>query len=198
VFCGLLFGVGTGKEAGANTVTATNAKKLGNESTEPQADPGAAPTGLGATSAKPVDVPKTGSGATPVAAAGATAGSAPAPAAGSGAGSAKPAAAEEKKIIKVTLVVKPEGAVKDAKIKIDGKEIEGLVADLPADTKSFKVEIRASGYRTYANKFQTMPETAAMSVELELTKRPAAGTGVRPPKRPERPTHAGGGGLIDI
>ena len=191
VFCGLLFGVGTGKEADAGPPTASNIKKV--DDSEAKVDPGAAPKGLGATSAKPVDAPKTGSAA-PVAVAAAGTGSA-APA-----GSAKPAAAvEEKKLIKLKISLKPEAAAKDAKVTIDGKPIDGLVADLPADTKSFKLEIKSNGFRSLEKKVDTLPGTAELTVEFELQKKPAAGTGVRPPKRPDRPTNAGGGGgLIDI
>jgi len=192
VFCGLLFGVGTGKEASA-TPTASNAKKITNDDGTEKPDPGSAPKGLGAT--KTVDAPKPGTGsAAPVAA---------------GSGSAAPAAAkpavEEKKTIKVKLVVKPEDATKDIKVKIDGKDIDGLVADMPADVKTFKVEIKANGYHTYEKSFSMMGEAGGeMNVELELRKRAAAGTGgVRPPKRPGTPPTAspgggGGGGLIDI
>src|SRR5436190_24020305 len=42
VFCGLLFGVGTGKEASA-TPTASNAKKISNDDTDTKPDPGSAP-----------------------------------------------------------------------------------------------------------------------------------------------------------
>ena len=95
---------------------------------------------------------------------------------------------------------KPEDAMKDAKVKIDGKEIDGLLVELPVNTKSFKVEVRASGYRTYEKTFTTIPETAEMSVQFELVKRPPPGSGTRPPKRPTTPPSAGGGGggLIDI
>ena len=191
VFCGLLFGVGTGKEAGANPASASNAKKLGgNEPTDPKADPGAAPTGLGATSAKPVDAPKTGSGATPVAAAvAAGAGSPPTP-------PAKPAVAE-KKLLKLKITLKPDAAAKDAKITIDGNPIDGLMADLPAETKSFKLEVKANGFHTFEKTVETLPDMAELNLEFELRKR-SGGSGVRPPKRPDRPTSAGGGGLIDI
>lgn len=188
VFCGLLFGVGTGKEANATPTTASNVKKTGEEA-EAKPDPGAAPKGLGATAAKPVETPKTGSAAPQVAVA-----------AGSAApgGSAKPAAVEEKKSIKLKIALKPEAAQKDAKITIDGKPIDGFMAELPHETKSFKLEIKSNGFRSYESKMSTIPDTAEMNVEVELQKRPAAGTGVRPPKRPDHPTNAGGGGLIDI
>lgn len=194
VFCGLLFGVGTGKEAGASAPSASNIKKV--DDSEAKVDPGAAPKGLGATSAKPVETAKTGSAA-PVAVAG-TGSAAPAAAGTTTTTAAAKPAVEEKKTIKVKISLKPDAAAQDAKVTIDGKPIEGLIADLPADTKSFKLEIKSNGYRTFEKKVDTLPGTAELTVEFELTKRPASGTGVRPPKRPDRPTNAGGGGLIDI
>jgi hypothetical protein len=199
VFCGLLFGVGTGKNAAIAAPSASNVKK-GSAGDAPKPEPGAAPTGLGATAAIPVakagSAAPAGSGSPPAVAA---AGSA-APAAGAGAGSAKPAV-EEKKVLKVTFKLKPESAEKDAKITIDGKEITGLITELPVDTKSMKVEIKATGFRTLDKKQDIVDAPGnEMLIEYELVKKPTGGStgGTRPPKRPERPTNAGGGGLIDI
>jgi hypothetical protein len=196
VFCGLLFGVGTGKNAAIAAPSASNVKK--GAAGEAKPEPGAAPTGLGATAAMPVakagSAAPAGSGSPPAVAA---AGSA---AAGAGAGSAKPAV-EEKKVLKVTFKLKPESAEKDAKITIDGKEITGLVTELPVDTKSMKVEIKATGFRTLDKKQDIVDAPGnEMLIEYELVKKPTGGStgGTRPPKRPERPTNAGGGGLIDI
>lgn len=198
VFCGLLFGVGTGKNAAIAAPSASNVKEAG-EPEAPKPEPGAAPTGLGATKAAPVA--KAGSAAGSAAPAGS--GSPPAvAAAGSGApatgsGAAKPAV-EEKKIIKLTFKLKPEAAEKDAKITIDGKDIVGLVGEIPGDTKSFKVEIKSNGYRTLEKKQDIVAPGDEMLIEYELQKKSSGGGGTRPPKRPERPTSAGGGGLIDI
>jgi len=210
VFCGLLFGVGTGNKDAVAAPSGNNVKK---EEAEAKPEPGAAPAGLGATKAQPVAKPAAGSAA--VAATGsatpagsgsppavAAAGSAAAPAAGAGVGSAKPAV-EEKKVIKLTFKLKPESAEKDAKITIDGKDITGLAAEIPGDTKSMKVEIKANGFRTLEKKQDIVVAPGEeMQIEFELQKKPSGGTGggVRPPKRPDRPTNAGGGGggLIDI
>lgn len=194
VFCGLLFGVGTGKNAAIAAPSASNVKKAGEP--EPKPEPGAAPAGLGATKAAPVVKPGAGSaapaGSPPAVAA---AGSA-APATGSGA--AKPAV-EEKKIIKLTFKLKPEAAEKDAKITIDGKDIAGLSTEIPGDTKSMKIEIKSNGFRTLEKKQDIVVAPGEeMQIEFELQKK-STGGGTRPPKRPDRPTNAGGGGgLIDI
>jgi len=209
VFCGLLFGVGTGNKDAVAAPSGNNVKKT--EEAEAKPEPGAAPAGLGATKAQPVK-PAAGSGSAVVAATGsaapagsgsppavAAAGSAAAPAAGAGAGSAKPAV-EEKKVIKLTFKLKPESAEKDAKITIDGKDITGLATEIPGDTKSMKVEIKANGFRTLEKKQDIVVAPGEeMQIEFELQKKPSGGGGVRPPKRPDRPTNAGGGGgLIDI
>ena len=190
VFCGLLFGVGKKSEAVAATPSKGNNVKPPAE--EPKPDPGGAPAGLGATASKPV------APAQPTAPAGA--GSAAVAAAPAGAGSAAPAAkpaptvAEEKKN-KLTVTHKPEAAMTGAKLIIDGKEVEGMTVDIPADKKSVKVEVKSPGYRSVEKKIDITGET--MSVEFETVKRPAATPGVKPPKRPDRPP-SGGGGLIDI
>jgi hypothetical protein len=116
-----------------------------------------------------------------------------------GAGSAKPAV-EEKKVIKLTFKLKPETAEKDAKITIDGKEITGLVTEIPRDMKSMKIEVKATGFRPLEKKQELLEAPGdEMVIEYELVKKPtgSSGGGVRPPKRPDRPTSAGGG-LIDI
>lgn len=182
VFCGLLFGVGTGKkEAAAAAPSGNNVKKE-----EPS---NAAPAGLGATSTvgsttpKPVTPPPT------------------TPAAGSGAGSAvatttpptTPTAPAEKKV-KLTVNIKPEAAASIAKISIDGAEIQGMSTDIPGDKKHVKVEVKAAGYRSAEKKLDLVGDE--MTLEIELSKKPTGG-GVRPPKRPDRPP-SGSGGLIDI
>ena len=133
VFCGLLFGVGKKNDAvAAAPASGTNVKAPGEA---PKPDPGAAPAGLGATATKPVAAgeakPSVGSAA-PVAT-----------------GSAAPAVTapvvEEKKMTKLVVVVKTAGAAKDAKLFIDGTAVEGLIAELPVDKKTAKVEVKASG-----------------------------------------------------
>ncbi len=188
VFCGLLFGVGKGSEAvAAAPAKGSNAKPAG-DATKPGA--GAAPAGLGA--AKP-STPTAGSAAgsgSAVAAAGSAA-----PAAGSGsaaAGSATPTVVAPT-TIKLTVTLKPAEAMEKAKLYIDGKVVEGMTAELPVDTKSVKVNVRASGYHS-VSKTIDLSAGQDLTVEFETARRQNV---VRPPKRPDRPP-SGGGGLIDI
>jgi hypothetical protein len=176
VFCGLLFGVGTGKENAA--VSKGNNVKHEEES---KPDPGAAPQGLGATAAAPV-APKQ---VTPP----------PAPAQPP----PQPAKPEEKKV-KLTVQIKPEAAAKDAKISIDGQEITGNSTEVPADKKTVKVEVKANGYRSAEKKIDLVGDE--LTLDIEMSKRSSSGGAptVRPPKRIDKPPGPSnnGGGLIDI
>ena len=201
VFCGLLFGVGTGKkEAVAAPSKGTNASKTAKEDTMATTPVVATP--------KPVTAPKAGSNA--VAANGS--------AAGSGAGSATAmagSAALAPKTTKVVIKVKPDAAASVAKIQIDGKDIEGSSIDVPADKKSVKIAVTASGFHSFEPKTYDVSGDD-MTIEIELTKRsgggaspgfggtdahkpsvpkvpPGGDTGTKPTK-PKKPA----GGLIDI
>jgi hypothetical protein len=184
VFFGLLFGVGKKPQA----VAAAPAKGSAAEPTEERTpDPNA---GLARPAATPTNE-------TAPAAGSATAAAGSAVAATETAASAPGAAATltEDKKIKLTVTIKPEAAAKDAKLIIDGKQVDGMTVELPAATKSVKVEVKAAGYRSVEKKIDLAGGDTA--IELEMAKRPSSGTpGVRPPKRPDRPP--GGGGLIDI
>jgi hypothetical protein len=185
VFCGLLFGVGKKNDAvAAGPSTGSNVKSSGEQ---PKPDPGAAPAGLGATASKPVaagSAAKPSAGSATVAAGSAPAGSAAAP----------PPVVEEKKMTKLIVVVKTTGAAKDAKLFIDGNPVDGLTTELPVDKKTVKVEVKATGYRSYDKKLDLTP--GELTLEIEMAKK-SSGSNVRPPKRPDKPP-SGGGGLIDI
>jgi len=189
VFCGLLFGLGTGKEEAA----AAPAPKKGSIMSD---DP-SAPEGLGATPALPVP-PKGGSAV-------AVAPPPPPP---------PPAPVEPTiKTIKLTVNVKPEGAAKDAKITVDGKEITGNVTELPADTKKVKVSVASTGYVTREASVDVSGDKT--DVDMDLLKKSSGGTaspgfggashvaptipkappGESQPKKPKKPA---GGGVIDI
>jgi hypothetical protein len=190
VFCGLLFGVGKESEAvAASPSTGTNVKKDPEAKPEPKAEPA-----TGAAAATTPTTPTTPTAETPPAT---TPTPAPTvPAQGSAAVAAAPAAAA--KTFKLTVTIKPEAAAKDAKLWIDGAAVDGMIAEVPADKKSVKVEVKASGYRSVDKKIDLAGGDT--SVELEMAKRPAGGgpAPVRPPKRPDKPPSNSGGGLIDI
>ena len=206
VFCGLLFGLGTGDQ----TASAEPAKGNNVHATSGDDTSGAAPAGIGATAAMPPPpkagsaAPATGSAtgsANPVA----TATGSAAPASGSGAGSGS-AAAKTGDIAKLTIEVEPAAAASVAKIQIDGKDITGTSIDLPADKKSVKVSVTATGYHSVDKKVDVTGGSET-KVQLELTKRSTgtsspgfggASTGgnhvpVAPPKK--KPSN---NGIIDI
>jgi hypothetical protein len=185
VFCGLLFGVGTGKsEAKAAPPSASNVKKDDDKATAEKA----APEGLGATTTQPVKPPTTPTGA----------GSAtPTTTAAAGSAATPPPTIPEAKKMKLTIKIKPDAAAEGAKITVDGSEITGMTTEIPLDKKTVKVEVKSSGYRTGDKKLDVTE--GDITLEMELSKRPSGGTGgVRPPKRPDRPPSNSGGGLIDI
>jgi len=169
VFCGLLFGLGTGDQ----TASAEPAKGNNVHATSGDDTSGAAPAGVGATAALPT--PKTGSAApgtgsaNPVAIATGSAGSAAPAAVGAGSAAAKPA-----DLAKLTIEVEPAAAAAVAKIQIDGKDITGTSIDLPADKKTVKVSVTATGYHSIDKKVDVTGGSET-KVQLELTKR-ATGT----------------------
>ena len=203
VFCGLLFGVGTGKkDAQAAPSKGTNAKEHEVEDT----------THLVETPTKPLtptaELGK-GSGAGAAAGSGAGSGSAVAAATGSGAGSGSAAV----KLSKLTITVKPDAAAEVAKIQIDGKDIVGTSIELPGEKKDVKVNVTATGFHSFDKKVDLVGDET--TVEVELVKRGGGGspgfggTDTHAPKVPTRPPggDSGGtkpppkkkpGGLIDI
>ena len=178
VFCGLLFGVGGRPHLAGSK--GNNVKKGGAVVEEGQGDPGSAPQGLGATATVTPKTPP------------------PAPAPAPAAVPAPPAP----KVAKVIVEIKPEGAAKVAKISVDGQEITGNSTDVPADKKSVKVEVKASGYRSTEQKVDIV-EGEEMTLKIDMVRRSSGGNPtVRPPKRIDKPpSNPGGnnsGGLIDI
>ena len=192
VFCGLLFGVGTGqKKADAAPSAASNVKK------EDDSNKNAAPEGLGASSATPTPTPTPATPTTPAAGSAAV----PTVATGSAAAPTTPTtpAKPAEKMVKVVIKVVPDTAQSAAKISIDGTAITGNETDIPLSKKSVKIVIKTDGYRTAEKKLDLI-DGDQMTVELPLSKRPAGGGGggVHAPKRPDRPPSNSGGGLIDI
>jgi hypothetical protein len=210
VFCGLLFGLGTGDQTAAAEPSKGNNLHPTKES-EPSA--GAAPAGLGATAATPPP-PKagpagTGSGSStsnPVATATGSAAATGTPvAAGSAAGSA--AGAPTIQTAKLVIEVEPAAAASVAKITIDGKEITGNSIELAADKKSVKVSVTATGYHSVDKKVDVTGGTET-KVQLELTKRSTGGGspgfggastgGNHVPTAPPKPKKPPNSGIIDI
>ena len=171
VFCGLLFGVGAKPASGPSK--GNNVKKVNEEG-----DPGAAPQGLGATTVVSPKAPPPAPPPQPTVA--------PTP--------PKP------KVAKVIVEIKPEAAAKVAKITVDGQEITGNSTDVPAEKKSVKVEVKASGYRSTDQKVEIV-EGEEMTLKIDMVKRSSGGgSNIRPPKRIDKPpgSRSDSGGLIDI
>jgi hypothetical protein len=208
VFCGLLFGIGTGKkDAIVAPSKATNAKDHPVEDTthlvETPTKPLTPTAQLGKGSGGGAGA---GSGSAVAMAGSAVAGSA----AASGVGSGSAIAPEGKKL---TFKVEPDAAAQVAKIQIDGKEIAGTSIELPADKKQVKVSISASGFHDLDKNIDLELLGPGSTVELQMVKRAApspgfGGTDTRKPTVPARPPGGDSpkpppkkkpaGGLIDI
>ncbi|MEO6774792.1 MAG: hypothetical protein ABI467_17585 [Kofleriaceae bacterium] len=223
VFCGLLFGLGTGGEtAQAEPAQGNTAHSAGSETPAPPATPVAKPA------AQPAAIAASGSAAGSANAAmasnGSGAGSAkPASATGSGAGSAVAVA-----VAKLTIEVEPPAAAAIAKISVDGKEIPAATPaatpaagraaapppvspavsiDLPAETRTVKVSVTAAGYHSIDKKIDVAAGSET-KVQLELVKRSSSGGSPgfggssnvpnRVPTAPPKPKKPSNGGIIDI
>jgi hypothetical protein len=202
VFCGLLFGLGIDKEAEAVTTTETTTT-----ATAPKKPDGdvAAPfqperKNVTVPSLAPQVVNKDGTTA-PAAGSGSNAKTV---AAGTGSGSAEAAAPAKPTKVNGTLKieVQPEGALKVAKVSIDGKEIDGVSYELdmtemykdatkdlkdpaakkPEVKKEVKVVVKASGFKDFTSKVDVIAERDT-TLKVEMQKRPTKNIGglPRPP-----------------
>ena len=196
VFCGLLFGVGTGEnEAKADAPKDKQFVGTKIEGTDESA------TATGPTGPTPPKSVTDGTLATGTM-------KQPKPAAGS-AGSAAGSAATptvptvpEIKMAKLVIAIKPD-TVKDAKITVDGVDVVDNKLDLALGDKTKKevtVVVKAPGYRDLEQKLEV--NEGETNVEYQLVKKPSGG-GSTTPKRPPLPGGSGkkkkgGGGLIDI
>ncbi|MEO8842444.1 MAG: PEGA domain-containing protein [Kofleriaceae bacterium] len=200
VFCGLLFGLGTGDPtASAAPAKGNNVHVTSEEPPAPPpktAPPKTAATATGSGSANSVATAK-GSGA----------GSATAMV-GSGAGSGSAVAVKAVDTAKLTIEVEPAAAAAVAKIQIDGKDITGTSIDLPADKKSVKVSVTATGFHSVDKKVDVTGGSET-KLQLELTKRATGGTsspgfggastgGNHVPTAPPKPKKPSNNGIIDI
>jgi hypothetical protein len=202
VFCGLLFGLGTGEPADA---------KPADSSSEGS---GSATVTMGETTAgsavvAPV-VATAGSATAPVTAAGsgsaavAMGSGSAAPAAGSGsavAAAAGSAAALAAKPIHVSLDIDPASAAISAAMSVDGTALAGPSADVPAGTKQVRVKVIAPGFHTFDENFDIVAVNGAATVKVKLRKReatpPSTGTpsnGGSHSTKPNKPKP----GMIDI
>jgi hypothetical protein len=188
VFCGLLFGLGTGGEEA--TAAPSEKKARGSGETE---TPDILMAGQGS-SFVPTRKPDPAVGS---AAAGSAAGSA---AAGSGAGSdaagsaAGSAAAPALKTVKLIIAIKPEAAAEAAKITVDGKDATATsdfeMGDAPK--KKVSILIKAEGFKDY--KYEGEVEAGKdTKFEFDMQKKPKIPTGGGLP-RPDLPSGGGGGG----
>jgi hypothetical protein len=203
VFCGLLFGLGTGDEAKADTKPKdkqfVGTKIDGTEEASTTGGPTGPTPPKSVTDNQMVTgtmkEPKTGSAA---------------PTAGSAAGSAATVTVPVPtiKMVKLAIIVKPD-AVKDAKITVDGTEVAGGAITLPLGDQTKKdvtIAIKAPGYKDLEQKLEV--DEGEMKVEYQLVKK-SSSSGSTTPKRPDppggkgtpgskKPPKKGGGGLIDI
>jgi hypothetical protein len=156
VFCGLLFGLGTGERGVIEQPKVSNNAKANDDFT-PE------------TLARP-DI-KTAKGSAAVAA---NAGS---NAAGSNAGSADgsnaAAAPPVDKPVKLIVEITPENVAKTAKVYVDDKPLEGTSTDIPldpgTDKKKVKIVVKAPGYKDVVQ--ETDAEGESVTVKVELSSR---------------------------
>ncbi|MDB4953210.1 MAG: hypothetical protein JWO36_779 [Myxococcales bacterium] len=169
VFCGLLFGVGTGKDAGATT-TSSSSSDTKTDATDAKKDTPAVKAAV----TPPATETKTGSGAA-VAATTGTGSAATTPAV------AKLPDAVTPKTVKLTVQIKPDAAASGAKITVDGKEIAGTSVEIPLDAngkKSVKVAATAPGYHSIDQQVELEVGTPeGTKLQLELRKRGGGGGG---------------------
>jgi hypothetical protein len=153
VFCGLLFGLGTRRgNAAARAVPAAPAHGTNvKEKVEPPA-PEPPPQPSGATQA--------GSAA---------------------AGGSDAQQTESPKLVKLTVVVRPDAAGAVAKIQIDGKEVAGNSVELPAESKSAKVAITAPGYHSQDKIVDVSGGDTTLEIELLKRAAPAPSSGADKP-----------------
>ena len=151
VFCGLLFGLGTGKSSSAAPSKASNNVQRADESFTPES--------LANPNVKiDKNAPKAGSNAVAT-------------------GSAAPATGSNtvelaNKPVKLMVEISPDNAARTAKVFVDGKEISGLETDIPLDPgttkKRVKVTVKVVGYKDVEQ--ETDLEGESVTVKLELTK----------------------------
>jgi hypothetical protein len=213
VFCGLLFGLGTGDKEAKAAGTPEEKKFVGTK-IEGADDSVASSPGVGPAGAPPKSVtdgslvtgkmkdtkPAAGSGGSAATVAAGGSGVTPA---GSGATITPPVPVV--KMAKVTVALKPD-TVKDARIIVDGTDVAANTFDVVLGDKTKKevtVVVKAPGFKDLEQKLEV--DEGEMKVEYQLVKARTSSGGATP-KRPPPPGGSGkkppkkntGGGLIDI
>jgi hypothetical protein len=166
VFCGLLFGLGTGKRSASADPPRSNGVKRVDDSFTPEsmANPNVKIPDKNAPKAEPA------------------AGSAVATATGSGAGTAVAAGSAEPAIKPTKLIVeiKPEAAASAAKVFIDGKPIEGTTVDITPDPgmtkKTVKVLVKAPSYKDVEQEIEVEGESTTLKLDFYKTGRATGAT----------------------
>jgi hypothetical protein len=177
VFCGLLFGLGTGKRSDAAPQKVSNNAKRDD-------DTGFTPESLANPNVKIPDknAPKAGSNA---------GSNAVAKGSGDAAGSAEPVI----KPTKLTVEIKPETAAQGAKVLIDGKPIDGMSTDIALDPgatkKTVKVLVKANGFKDVEQEVDV--EGESVTVKLELSKGRSSTSAAQTAGGGENATASGGG-----
>jgi hypothetical protein len=184
VFCGLLFGLGTGKEDEASAATST--KKDDDKKPDPKTPDKKPDTKVADTKAPDTKAPDTKTPDTKAPDKGSSDTKVADNSKGSGdKGSAAPAA----HIAKLTLEIKPDPGPQ-AKITVDGKDMDPkkpFEIDLGTDkSKSVKLAITAPGFHSYEQKVDVNSDT---SVTVELAKRAGVATNPTVGKNPDPTTH---------
>jgi hypothetical protein len=168
VFCGLLFGLGTGKRSASAEPPKSNGVKRVDDSFTPES--------MTNPNVKIPDknAPKAGSNTGSAVAATTGSGSA---AIASAAGSAEPVIKSTKLIVEI----KPEAAAATAKVFVDGKPIQGTTTDITPDPgttkKKVKVLVKASNFKDAEQEIEG--ESTTLKLEFSKTGRttsPTAGT----------------------
>lgn len=173
VFCGLLFGLGTGKSIAGPTQVSNGVKANADEPMAPQSvksDVKTAPT------------PKAGSGSAVAAA-------------GSGSAVVVDAGPPEPEIAKLRIELKPDPVGQNAQITVDDQPVAGQEINIPMDPavpkKKVHVKVRAVGFRDLDTTFDVAVGDNTMNTELTKGKSTLPANGQPPPVVADTPKPAG-------
>jgi hypothetical protein len=167
VFCGLLFGLGTGKSVADPQKVSNGVKANVEDTTTPVPD---------TSSAKPAVKPPPKAGSAVPAVGSAAGGAAGGSATANGGAAGGSAAVPELKPGKIVIEISPESVAQKAKITVDGKPITGMIAEVPFEPgvtrKKVRVVIQAPGYDKLDREVDVEP---GASSSLSLTRSSTGG-----------------------